>query len=84
MASAARIRNILMIHRRFFVVGGHHFVRASMAILASRRGRARLACDRVLAVCVSILRIRMTLRALDLLRRRLMRQALHILVAINA
>src|SRR5450631_1092546 len=63
VASAACVRNVFMIHRRLFVVGGHHLMRASMAILASRCSCSLLARNRVLAVCVSILCIRMALRA---------------------
>src|ERR1017187_7020405 len=66
VASATRVGNVFMIPRRLLGGGGHLCVRAAMAILASRRGRARLARNGVLAVCVSILRIRMALRAPDL------------------
>ena len=55
-----------------------------MAILASRRRHAVLARNRMLAVGVSLLSVRMALPAGYLLRRSIVHKALHIRVAIDA
>ena len=73
-----------MIHRRFWIAAGHHLMRAPVAILASCRRRAFLARHRMSAVLVSFLRIRMAFPAGHLPGRRIVRQALHIRVAIHA
>ena len=62
VAPAARVWNVLVIHRRLRIAAGHHLVRAAMAILAPRRRHAFLARNRMGAVRVSLLRVRMALR----------------------
>jgi hypothetical protein len=79
------MRDIRVIHRRLRVVRRQNLVLAPVAILAIRRRRVpcfhRL---RVIAVRISLLCIRMALRAGHLLRRRIVRQGFHIRVTVHA
>lgn len=84
VAAPARGWNIRMIYRRVRVVGRHHRVHIAMAIAAGGRRRLRRCHLRVRTVLVRGLLIGMTLRAGDLLWRRIVRQALHVGVAIHA
>ena len=59
-------------------------MRAAMAILAPGSRHALLARNRMGAMRVSLLRVRMALPAGNFLRRRIVRQALHVGVAIHA
>jgi len=78
-------RNVLVIHRRHGIVRAENLMRPAVAVLAVRRSRsARLHRLRMQAMRVGGLRVRMALRARHLQRRRVVDEALHILVAIHA
>ena len=84
VAPPARVWNVLVIHRRLRISARHHLMRAAMAILAPRSRHALLARNRMGAMRVSLLRVRMALPAGNLFGRRIVRQALHVGVAIHA
>ena len=85
MASPASHGNIAVIHRRLGVVSRQNFVLSPVAILAIGRRRVPgLHKLGVIAVRIGLLCVRMALRAGHLLRRHIVRQALHIRVAIHA
>jgi len=84
MASSASGGNVGVVYRRTGFRGCKNLVRASMAVLAVCRQPTVFGRLGVQAVRVGILCIGMALRAGDLLRRCVVRQALHILVAIDA
>ena len=85
MAPAAGCGDVGVIHRRLGIVGGQNLVCAPVAVLAIGRGRrAALGSLGMQAVGVRFLGIRVALGAGDLLRGALMRQALHVGVAIHA
>ena len=84
VAPAAGGGDVVMIDRRFCIVGGQNLVRASVAVLAvcpRSAGPVGLGME---AMCVSLLRISVALGATNLPGRGFMDQALHILVAIHA
>ena len=84
VAPPARVWNVLVIHRRLRIAARHHLVCAAMAILAPRRRHTFLARNRMGAAGVSLLRVCMAPAAGNFLGRRIVRQALHIGVAIHA
>ena len=73
-----------MVHGRFRIVRAGDLVHAAVAVLAARRRRAGLGDLGVGTAQISIARVGMAPGALDLLRRRVMDEALHVLVAIDA
>jgi hypothetical protein len=84
MAPAAGFGNVSAIDRRVGRAAGEHFVGAAVAVLAIGGNLSAGDDLGVGAVCVSILRASMAISAENLLRRRLVRKALHVLVAIHA
>ena len=84
VAAPACTGNVLVTDRRFRIVRGENLVGAAVAVLASGGGSTRIARGGVRTVRIGMLRIGVTLGAGDLLRRRVVSQALHILVAIDA
>ena len=84
VASTAGFGNMSAIDRRVGRAAGEHFVGAAVAVLAIGCNLSAGDDLRMRAVCVSILRAGMAVSAEDLLRLRLVRQTLHVLVAVNA
>ena len=84
VAAAAGDGNIGVTHRRMRIIGSQHFMRPTVAAGAGGRRRLRRGQFRVRAVRPRRLCILVAIRACYLLRRRVMRQALHVLVAIDA
>ena len=84
MAATARVRNVGVIYRRVRRAPGKHFVGASVAVLAISGDLAARDDLRMHAVRVGILRIGMAIRAENFLRRRFVRETLHVLMAIHA
>ncbi len=84
MAASAGIGNVGVIDRGIRISAGQHLVRVPVTVLAIGRGFAGSGDLCVRAVRVGILRVSMAIGAENLLRRRLVGQALHILVAVHA
>jgi len=84
MATAAGVRDVVVIHRRLGIARGHDLVNPAVTIFAACGRRAALGELCVHAARVSVVRIRVALRAGHPLRRCLMNQALYVLVAIHA
>ena len=85
MTLPARCRNPVMADRRCRIGSRHDLMRIAMTILAGGRWRlARFAGLRVQRSSPGMLRIRVALLARDLFRRLVMRQALHVFVAVHA
>ena len=84
MAAPAGIGNVGVIHRGVWIAAGQHFVGVSMTVLAIGGGFAGGRDLRMRAVRVGVLRISMAIGAENLLGRRLVRKALHVLVAVHA
>jgi len=80
---SARRRNISMAYGRLRIVGGQYLMGPSVTVRAGCGGSARSFHFGVITMRVSFLRIRMTLRAGNLLGRRGMRQVLDIRMAID-
>jgi len=83
VAAATGSRNMRVIDGRIWMAAGQHLMRAAMAILAIRRDLAAGDNLRVCAVRVSSLCIGMAVSAENLLRWRIVRQALHVFVAVH-
>ena len=85
MAPPAGRGNVGVIHRRLGIVARQHLVRAAVTVLAcGRNSLAGLAVFGVQTMRVRLLRIGVAARASDFRRRLLVRQALHIRVAVHA
>ena len=84
MAASAGYGNVGVIDRRVGCAAGEHLVGAAVAVLAIGGDLAGGDDLRMRAVRVGILRIGMAVGAENLLGRRLVRQALHVLMAVHA
>ena len=83
VAAAAGIRNVSVIYRGIGISAGQHFVCVAMTVLAVGGCFARGGNLRVHAVRVGVFGISMAVGAKNLLRRSLVRQALHVFVAVH-
>jgi hypothetical protein len=84
VAAAAGVRDVGVIDRGIRISACQHLVGIPVTVLAIGRGLAGRGDLRMGAVRVGFLGIRMAVGAENLLGRRVVHQALHVLVAIHA
>ena len=84
MTAPTGVGNIGVIDRRIGISARQHLVGISMAVLTICRGLAGSGDLCMRTVRVGVLRVSMAIGAQHFLRRRLVRKALHILVAVHA